>query len=80
MVVNFTFVDTLVGVVRIVVVPSPSCPLSFMPQHHAVPSASSPQEYLSPADIFTNVRAVTSEGPVESLPVQLITAEAAHTI
>src|SRR5688572_11533702 len=50
------------------VVPSPSCPLSLSPQQYAVPFSVRPHEKFAPADIRTNVRAVScSPGPVESL-------------
>jgi hypothetical protein len=40
---------TAVGVVRELVVPSPSCPESFLPQHVTPPVVVNAQEWASPA-------------------------------
>ncbi len=41
---------TALGVDRSVSVPSPSCPLSFAPQHHTVPSVLSTHEKSIPSE------------------------------
>ena len=61
--------DTTTGVVRVVVVPSPSWPSLLLPQHLAVPSISDAHEKKYPAAIpATPVRPVTATG-VERLIV-----------
>jgi hypothetical protein len=47
--------ETSTGVVRSVVVPSPSWPLSFSPQHFTLPSVSKAQEWVIPVSILVAV-------------------------
>jgi hypothetical protein len=57
MTVNFAVVETLVGFSLARFVPSPSWPLSLLPQQYAVPSSVRPQEKSAPDDIRTKVAA-----------------------
>src|SRR3712207_5367873 len=58
---------TSTGVDETDVVPLPSCPLSFTPQHLTPPGFSSAQVWLEPADTATtpDVNPVTSTGRAE---------------
>jgi len=43
---------TCTGMLLLVIEPSPSCPAVPSPQHHALPFASTAQEWCSPPEIF----------------------------
>jgi len=62
--------DTLTGVVRVVVVPSPSRPEPFEPQHIRLPSVSRAQEWILPtAMLVAVVMPETSTGAVRAMVV-----------
>ena len=64
-------VTTSTGVDRSVVVPSPNCPLEFLPQHFTPPFTINAQEVQPPAEIAATplVNPVTSVGVVLPEPV-----------
>src|SRR5689334_8964835 len=73
---RFTRPLTETGEVRCAVVPSPSWPLPFAPQHLAVPSARSTQVQVDPTEICTtfvspgtSVGVVTVDGEVLPMPI-----------
>jgi hypothetical protein len=62
--------DTSTGVVRVVVVPSPSWPLLFLPQHLIAPPVSRAHEWYFPrARLVAVVIPDTSTGVVRSVVV-----------
>src|SRR5437899_7488917 len=64
---------TLTGVLELVVVPLPSCPSRFRPQHCTVPSPSSAQVCCYPAvTAMAPVMPPTRTGVVETSPAVLV--------
>ena len=62
--------ETSTGVVLSIVLPSPSCPLPFLPQHITLPSVSTTHECSCPAAMLVAlVMPETSTGAVRSMVV-----------
>src|SRR2546430_175867 len=71
---------TLTGVIELVVVPLPSCPSRFRPQHCTVPSPSSALVCCHPAvTAMAPVMPPTRTGVVETSPAVLVPRSEEHT-